>query len=69
LIDCSFRSIIDLAGILPGEVYAVCRSVHSTANRSSNGLAANTAVTINRRASTVEHWLRWLVDAIDVWDG
>jgi hypothetical protein len=31
-------------------------------------LAANTAVTIHRRASTVEHWLRWLVDAIDVWD-
>ena len=39
-----------------------------TANRSSNGEAANTAVTIHRRASTVEHWLRWLVDAIDVWD-
>jgi hypothetical protein len=31
-------------------------------------LAANTAVTIHRRASTVEHWLRWLVAAIDVWD-
>ncbi|MFN7470930.1 MAG: hypothetical protein ACK5S9_04660 [Roseiflexaceae bacterium] len=69
MIDCTFRSIIDLAGILPGEVNAACRSVRSTSNRSSNGLAANAVVTINRRASTVEHWLRWLVDAIDVWDG
>ena len=31
-------------------------------------LAANTAVTIHRRASTVEHWLGWLVNTIDTWD-
>jgi hypothetical protein len=31
-------------------------------------LAANTDVTIHRRASTVEHWLTWVVRSIDVWD-